>query len=99
RLCCFLAASSLMSASGANADTPVPGVSLNRLTVGQTSALSGPFGDLGQELLKGARAFVDATNASGGINGRKIELISRDDGYDTTKAKANVQTFIDEGSV
>lgn len=99
RLCGAIAASSLICVSGADAETSIPGVSTDRITVGQTSALSGPFGDLGQELLKGARVFFDATNASGGINGRKIKLVSRDDGYDVNKAKANAQAFIDEGSV
>ena len=64
------------------------------LRIGQSIALSGPLGDLGQAMHQGARACFATVNAAGGVNGRKIELVVQDDGYDIKRALANVQTFL-----
>lgn len=64
------------------------------LKLGQSTALTGPLGDLGQAAVQGAKACFDAVNAKGGVNGRKIELVSQDDGYDAKKALANAEGFI-----
>ena len=74
-----------------------PGVTNDAITLGQSTALSGPLGDLGQEVLKGSKAYFDALNARGGINGRKIVLISKDDAYDPKKTVENVEAFIAGG--
>ena len=37
-----------------------PGVTNDAITLGQSTALSGPLGDLGQEVLKGSKAYFDA---------------------------------------
>ena len=64
------------------------------LRVGQSTALSGPLGDLGQAMHQGARACFAAVNAKGGVNGRTIDLQTRDDGYDVPRALANAQAFL-----
>ena len=74
-----------------------PGVTNDAITLGQSTALSGPLGDLGQEVLKGSKAYFDALNARGGINGRKIVLISKDDAYDPKITVENVEAFIAGG--
>jgi branched-chain amino acid transport system substrate-binding protein len=52
------------------------------VVVGQVASLTGANGaDLGQGLQLGIRAHVDAVNAKGGINGKKIKLVSLDDQY------------------
>ncbi len=51
----------------------------------QTTALSGPLGDLGQEVHKGAKAYFDALNARGGVAGRPVKLVVYDDAYDPKK--------------
>ena len=70
------------------------GVSADTITLGQSTALTGPLGDLGQEVLKGAKVYFDALNARGGVNGRSIKLVSKDDAYDSKKTLENVQSFI-----
>lgn len=60
----------------------------------QSTALSGPLGDLGQAMHQGARACFAAVNAQGGVHGRKIALDVLDDGYDVKRALANVNTFL-----
>lgn len=52
------------------------------IVIGQVASLTGANGaDLGQGLQLGIRAHVDAVNANGGINGKKIKLVSLDDQY------------------
>lgn len=60
----------------------------------QSTALSGPLGDLGQAMHQGARACFAGINAQGGIHGRKIELVTEDDGYDVKRAMANAEGFL-----
>lgn len=64
------------------------------LRIGQSAALSGPLGDLGQAMHQGAKACFAAVNAKGGVHGRAIELQARDDGYDVARALANAQAFL-----
>jgi ABC-type branched-subunit amino acid transport system substrate-binding protein len=71
-----------------------PGVSADTITLGQSTALSGPLGDLGQDVLKGAKVYFDALNARGGVNGRTIKLVTKDDAYETAKTLENVEGFI-----
>ena len=54
------------------------------IQIGVLQTLSGSLGVVGQSHLLGARIAVDQVNASGGIDGRKIELVVRD-----VKANAN----------
>lgn len=52
------------------------------LIIGQVASLSGTNGaDLGQGLQLGLQLAVEKTNAAGGINGRKLRLITKDDKY------------------
>src|SRR5437660_1509517 len=66
------------------------------IRVCQSTALTGPLGDLGQALHQGAVACFTAVNAQGGVNGRKIDLVTLDDGYDVKRALANVETFLND---
>ena len=75
-----------------------PGVSSDTITLGQSTTLSGPLGDLGQEVLKGAKVYFDALNARGGVHGRSIKLVTRDDAYDSKKTLENINAFIADDS-
>ncbi|WP_338846880.1 ABC transporter substrate-binding protein [Massilia sp. W12] len=75
------------------------GVSSNTIVLGQSVALTGPLAELGQDTANAARAYFDYVNARGGVHGRKIELISLDDAYDTNKGVANVKSLITEKKV
>ena len=75
------------------------GVSVDTILIGQSAALSGPAEQLGKEMKAGAEAYFDVVNKSGGINGRKIKLISVDDGYEPEKAAANTKKLIEEEKV
>ncbi len=75
------------------------GVSADTILIGQSAALSGPAEELGKEMKSGAEAYFDAINKSGGINGRKIKLVSVDDGYEPERAATNTKKLITEEKV
>jgi branched-chain amino acid transport system substrate-binding protein len=66
----------------------VPGVSEREVLIGSCSALEGPSHFLGTETVTGAKAYIDLTNEAGGVDGRKLKLISYDDSYDPAKTEA-----------
>lgn len=75
------------------------GVSDNKVVLGQSAALSGPAKLLGIEFRDGANAYFSQVNASGGVNGRDIELLSLDDGYEPDRAAANTRQLIEKDKV
>jgi len=74
-----------------------PGVTSTTIVIGQSAAFSGPASELGTEMRAGALAYFQTVNAAGGVNGRKIELRSLDDGYEADRAAANTKKLIDDG--
>ena len=60
----------------------------------QSTALTGPLGDLGSAMHQGAQAAFAVANARGGVNGRKIQLQTLDDGYEIPRSLANIDKFL-----
>ena len=60
----------------------------------QSTALTGPLGDLGSAMHQGALAAFTHTNAQGGVHGRTIELNTLDDGYEVARSKANLEKMM-----
>ena len=75
------------------------GVTSDTILIGQSAALSGPAEQLGKEMKSGAEAYFNAINQNGGVNGRKIKVVSVDDGYEPDKAAANTKKLITEDKV
>ncbi|MGW8192629.1 MAG: ABC transporter substrate-binding protein [Desulforhopalus sp.] len=69
------------------------------LVLGQSCALSGPSQNLGLEMRAGLLAAFSLINDSGGIRGREIILLSRDDGYEPDKAVRNTRALIYDDQV
>lgn len=69
------------------------------LVVGQSAVLSGPQAANGLLYNRGIRLHLDAVNAAGGLGGRKLEMISLDDGYDPERTKANTRQILDDKRV
>jgi ABC-type branched-subunit amino acid transport system substrate-binding protein len=69
------------------------------LVLGQSCALSGPAQNLGLEMRAGLLAAFSAINDQGGIRGREIILISRDDGYEPDRAVRNTKGLIYDSQV
>lgn len=76
-----------------------PDAGHQEIVLGQSIALSGALADLGKEYSSGAALYFDQVNAQGGIHGRKIRLISLDDGYDTAKAVENTKRLVEQDKV
>lgn len=66
------------------------------IVLGQTSALTGILAEQGIANTTSSKAYFDYINAHGGINGRKIRLMTLDDGYDTARAVANARQLIEQ---
>ena len=75
------------------------GVSDDEIVLGQTCAMTGPLGELCQASSSAAKTYFDYVNQQGGINGRKIRLITLDDGYNADKGVANTQTLVEREKV
>ncbi|HEY2547966.1 MAG TPA: ABC transporter substrate-binding protein, partial [Candidatus Acidoferrum sp.] len=73
-----------------------PSVSETEILIGSCSALEGPSHFLGQQTVTGAKAYFGMVNEEGGVNGRKLKLISADDSYDPAKTQACFDHMIGE---
>jgi ABC-type branched-subunit amino acid transport system substrate-binding protein len=76
-----------------------PGVFDDRIVFGQSAAFEGPAAALGLGMREGILAAFSEANATGGVNSRRLELVSYDDGYEPEKAIANTKRLIDENGV
>lgn len=75
------------------------GVTDTTITIGQSAAFSGPAAQLGEAIRDGAQVYFDLINSQGGVHGRKIKLISLDDGAEPYPAICNTRKLIDEHKV
>lgn len=75
------------------------GVTGSTIVIGQSAAFSGPAAKLGESMQEGAMVYFDEVNRQGGVHGRKIELISLDDGYEPDRATSNTRKLIDNDKV
>lgn len=66
------------------------------IVIGESVPTSGLAGDTGKALALGASIYFGRVNAQGGINGEPINLITRDDGYDSIRTLANTKDLIEK---
>src|ERR1700734_686019 len=91
------AAALAASAGSARADN-APGVTDTEIKIGQTMPYSGPasaYGVIG----KASTAYFKMINEMGGIGGRKINLVSLDDGYSPPKTVEQVRRLVEDEKV
>src|SRR5881396_1353150 len=75
-----------------------PGVTPTEVKIGNTNPYSGPasaYGTIGKALA----AYFTKVNAEGGINGRKINLVTLDDGYSPPKTVEMVRRLVEQDQV
>jgi ABC-type branched-subunit amino acid transport system substrate-binding protein len=75
------------------------GVSENEIVIGMSNALTGPASALGTGVKNGALTYFNKVNSSGGINGRKIKVISYDDGYEPKQTVETTNKLISQDRV
>ncbi len=75
-----------------------PGADDKEIRVGNVMPYSGPasaFGTIG----KAIGAYFDKVNADGGVNGRRLKLLSRDDGYNPARTLEQVRRLVEDDEV
>ena len=88
----FWAAAGMLPASA-----QAQGVTDKEIIIGQTAGFTGSLAGIVSELTQGAKLYLDSVNDSGGVNGRKITLVSMDDGsVDPKRAEANARKMVAE---
>jgi branched-chain amino acid transport system substrate-binding protein len=76
-----------------------PGVNATTIKIGEISPQSGQFAAVRAGFLDGVEAAIDLQNAEGGVDGRKLTLISRDDQGTVTRNLAAAQDLVQNADV
>ena len=69
------------------------------IRIGSVLSATGPAAFLGDPEVKTLQLYVEKLNAAGGIAGRKIELVTYDDGSDAAKANGFAKRLIEDDKV
>lgn len=75
------------------------GVTDKTVKIGAYDALTGPIPLTGKQMATGWQTAIQAINDAGGIDGRKLELVIEDDGYEPTRAMAGVRKLVERDQV
>jgi len=99
----FLASSAAAAAAWASGVGPsraenAPGITDTEIKIGQTMPYSGPASAYGL-IGKTETAYFRMINENGGVNGRKINLISLDDGYSPPKTVEQIRRLVEQEQV
>jgi ABC-type branched-subunit amino acid transport system substrate-binding protein len=76
-----------------------PGITDSTITLGMSSPFTGPNGVYGVDMRQVIQTYFAQVNKGGGVNGRKIDLVALDDGYETDRTVANTKTLIGDKRV
>jgi branched-chain amino acid transport system substrate-binding protein len=85
--------------TGAAPQALAQGVTKTTILIGQSGPLSGSNKEFGEDIRDGANAYFKKINDAGGIHGRKIQLITLDDGNDAKRSGENGRILIEERGV
>jgi branched-chain amino acid transport system substrate-binding protein len=95
----LLIALSMLLAATRTAPAAEVGVTADSILFGQAAGLEGPSSALGRSMRQGILAAFAEVNAKGGVQGRKLNLISRDDGYDPDRSVVQTIKLIEKDQV
>jgi ABC-type branched-subunit amino acid transport system substrate-binding protein len=97
---CLTAAALVVSGcGGGGSSSSAPGVTKTSVLIGSHQPLTGPAAPGYSEIAPAAKAFFKYLNAQGGVNGRKINLIYKDDGYNPTNTVNVVKQLVLQNKV
>jgi ABC-type branched-subunit amino acid transport system substrate-binding protein len=83
----------------APAASTAPGIAADEILIGQSCPLEGPTRQLGTRMRDGALTWFNHLNMAGGVRGRKIRLITLDDGYEPAACVENTKRLIERDKV
>ena len=69
------------------------------IKLGYSGALSGPASFTGLDIRRGAEMAIDEINAKGGVKGRKLELVARDDEHNPVRTVAQYRELVEREKV
>jgi len=75
------------------------GVTDKSILIGMTAPFSGPSGPYGLDMKMVINAYFRQLNEAGGVHGRRLDLRSLDDGYETERTVANTRALIAQEQV
>jgi len=88
-----------LAAFALSAQAQAPGVTARTILIGQSAPLTGANAELGNDIRNGALAYLQKVNDAGGVHGRRVELVSLDDGNVVARADANTKKLVEEQAV
>ena len=94
---CALAAA--VVGCGSSSSSSVPGVTATSITFGSHQPLTGPAAPGYSEIAPASQAFFEYLNAQGGIYGRKIKLLYKDDAYNPAQTVNVVHQLVLQDNV
>jgi branched-chain amino acid transport system substrate-binding protein len=86
------------SSASCNTSESAPGVTSSQITLGETLPLT-TAGPSPQQTVDGSQAYYDMVNAAGGVKGRKIKLIARDDQYNPSIALQQMRNLVQQDKI
>jgi branched-chain amino acid transport system substrate-binding protein len=92
------AAAGPVSSASCPSGQATQGVTSKTVTLATSLPESGPLAAVVAEA-QGEQAAFNVTNAQGGVHGKKLVLVSKDDAYTPAKTVANVTSFLQSGNV
>jgi branched-chain amino acid transport system substrate-binding protein len=75
-----------------------PGVTKDTITIGGTFPTGGSA-SVYYSVYKGANAYLQYVNSKGGVNGRKVDFLLADDGYNPANTPAKARELVEEKKV
>ncbi len=89
----------VVAGCGSSSSSSDPGVTSTSVTFGSHQPLTGPAAPGYSEIAPASQAFFNYLNAQGGINGRKISLINKNDEYNPAKTVNVTHELVLQGNV
>jgi branched-chain amino acid transport system substrate-binding protein len=84
---------------GGSSKASAPGITATSVTIGSHQPLTGVAAPGYDEIAPASKAYFDYINASGGINGRKINYTYLDDGYNPATTSTDVHKLVEQDKV
>tara|TARA_R110002095_G_scaffold216429_1_gene213733 strand:+ start:130746 stop:133121 length:2376 start_codon:yes stop_codon:yes gene_type:complete len=82
-----------------SAQSLAQGITADKILLGTSTAMTGANKELGSNMVMGMQACFKSLNDAGGIGGRQIELIVKDDGYEPDQAHQNMHELFEDDKV
>jgi branched-chain amino acid transport system substrate-binding protein len=94
----FAVAAIALAAAG-SAFAQQQGVTKDQILIGTIQDLSGPLAGYGKQARNGMQLRIDELNEQGSIHGRKLKLLTEDDGYNPQKAVLAAQKLVNQDKI